>query len=58
MDGKDCLTVCLIASFSSPLVRRDSGGVCMLAGMEVVVVDWYCDSGAGWLYGGGGPVGY
>ena len=27
MEGKECLTVCLIASFSFSLVRRDSGGV-------------------------------
>ena len=58
MEGKDCLTVCLIASFSSPLVRRDSGGVRMLDGVVTVVLGWYCVGGAGWLYGGGGPEGY
>ena len=58
MEGKDCLTVCLIASFSSPLVRRDSGGVRMVDGVDAVVLEWYCVGGAGWLYGGGGPEGY
>jgi hypothetical protein len=58
MDGNDCLTVCLIASFSLSLVRRDSGGVRMLPGVDVVVLDIYCVGGAGWLYGGGGPEGY
>jgi hypothetical protein len=58
MDGNDCLTVCLIASFSSPLVRRDSGGVRMVVGVDVAAPVRYCVGGAGWLYGGGGPEGY
>ena len=58
MEGKDCLTVCLIASFSSLLVRRDSGGVRMVDGVDAAVLGWYCADGAGWLYGGGGPEGY
>lgn len=58
MEGRDCLTVCLIASFSSPLVRRDSGGVRMVVGVGGLVLEWYWAGGAGWLYGGGGPEGY
>ena len=49
MEGKDCLTVCLIASFSSPLVRRDSGGVRMVDVVDAVVPGWYWVGGAGWL---------
>jgi len=49
MEGKESLTVCLIASFSFSLVRRDSGGVCMLAGVDVVVLCKYCEGGTGWL---------
>jgi hypothetical protein len=58
-EGKESLTVCLIASFSLlSLVRRDSGGVRMLAGVDDVLLEKYCVGGAGWLYGGGGPAGY
>lgn len=55
MEGSDCLAVCLIASFSSALVRRDSEGVCVL---DVIGAQPFPDGGTGWLYGGGGPVGY
>lgn len=47
MDGRDCLTVCLIASFSSPLVRRDSGGVRTLVGVGMVMLEGNCAVGAG-----------
>jgi hypothetical protein len=49
MEGKESLTVCLIASFSLSLVRRDSGGVCTLADVDDVVLGKYCVGGAGWL---------
>ena len=49
MEGKECLTVCLIASFSFSLVRRDSGDVWTLAGVDDVIFDMYCEGGAGWL---------
>jgi hypothetical protein len=38
MDGKESLTVCVIASFSLSLVRRDSGGVCVLADIDDVLL--------------------
>lgn len=55
IDGSDCRVVCLTFSCSSPLVRRESGGVCTPV---FTFGQLFACCGGGWPKGGGIPDEY